>query len=69
MSEGHSIELMDGDTAHVPVTWVLAVIEKLKVVCGKDAREKHGGKAFLLSVLGIQSTGKSTLYYHVWSSF
>ncbi|XP_065917959.1 interferon-induced very large GTPase 1-like isoform X2 [Dysidea avara] len=61
MGEGHALELMDGDVSHVPVTWVLAVIEELKVVCGKDAREKHGGKVFILSVLGIQSTGKSTL--------
>ena len=61
MSEGHALELMDGDASHVPVTWVLAVIEKLKMVCGKNAREKHGGKVFVLSVLGIQSTGKSTL--------
>ena len=61
MGEGHALELMDGDASHVPVTWVLAVIEKLKEVCGKDAREKHGGKVFVLSVLGIQSTGKSTL--------
>jgi len=61
MAEGHALELMDGDASHVPVSWVLAVIEKLKEVCGKDSREKHGGKVFVLSVLGIQSTGKSTL--------
>ena len=59
---------LDGDASHVPVTWVLAVIEKLKVVCGKDAREKNRGES-VCSVLGIQSTGKSTLYYHVWSPF
>ena len=61
MAEGHALELMDGDASHVPVSWVLAVIEKLKVVCGKDARQPHGGKVFVLSVLGIQSSGKSTL--------
>ena len=67
MSEGHALELMDGDASHMPVSWVLAVIEKLKVVCGKDAREKNHGES-VCSVLGIQSTGKSTLYYHVRSS-
>ena len=61
MEEGHALELMDGDASHVPTLWVLAVIEKLKAVCGKNAREKNGGKIFVLSVLGIQSTGKSTL--------
>ena len=61
MDEGHALELMDGDASHVPTLWVLAVIERLKAVCGKDAREKNGGKMFILSVLGIQSTGKSTL--------
>ena len=65
MSENHALKLMDGDASHVPVTWVLAVTEKLKVVFGKDARKKNGGKMFVLSVLGIQSKGKSTLYYHV----
>ena len=57
----HALELMDGDASHVPALWVMAVIEKLKVVCGKNAREKNGGKTFILSILGIQSTGKSTL--------
>ena len=61
MDEGNALELMDGDASHVPTLWVLAVIEKLKAVCGKNAREKNGGKIFVLSVLGIQSTGKSTL--------
>ena len=61
MHEGHALELMDGDASHVPKLWVLAVIEKLKAVCGKYAREKNGGKMFVLSVLGIQSSGKSTL--------
>ena len=61
MDEGHALELMDGDASHVPTLWVLAVIEKLKAVCGKNAREKNGGKIFVLSILGVQSTGKSTL--------
>ena len=55
MSEGYPVELMDGDAAHVPITWVSAVIGKLK--------EKNTEKQsiFVISVLGIQSTGKSTL--------
>ena len=61
MDEGNALELMDGDASHVPTLWVLAVIEKLKAVCGKNAREKNGGKIFVFSILGVQSTGKSTL--------
>ena len=55
MGEGYPVELMDGDAAHVPITWALAVINKLK--------DKHllNQKIFVISVLGIQSTGKSTL--------
>ena len=55
MSEGYPVELMDGDAAHVPITWVLAVIGMLK----EQNLEKQS--IFVISVLGIQSTGKSTL--------
>ena len=55
MSEGYPVELMDGDAAHVPITWVLAVIGNLK----EQNMEKR--RIFVISVLGIQSTGKSTL--------
>ena len=61
MSEGHALELMDGDASHVPILWVLAVLERLKGICDKNSRDKSGGKIFVLSVLGIQSSGKSTL--------
>ncbi|CAC5400121.1 unnamed protein product [Mytilus coruscus] len=45
---------MDGDTANVPLLWVKAVLKTL--------RESIGDKKLLaLSVLGIQSSGKSTL--------
>ena len=55
MEDGFPVELMDGDAAHVPKSWILAVIQQLK--------EKHvqSSKIFVISVLGIQSTGKSTL--------
>ncbi|CAC5400124.1 unnamed protein product [Mytilus coruscus] len=51
---GHPFEVMDGDTANVPLLWVKAVL--------KELRENIGDKKLLgLSVLGIQSSGKSTL--------
>ena len=55
MEEGYPVELMDGDASHVPKSWVLAVIKKLK------KKYDQRSKIFVISVLGIQSTGKSTL--------
>ncbi|XP_075779322.1 interferon-induced very large GTPase 1-like [Pelodiscus sinensis] len=54
MVSGYPIELLDGDTSYVPLKWIGAIFDKLI--------EKLGDKkVFVLSVLGIQSTGKSTL--------
>ncbi|KAM9239940.1 interferon-induced very large GTPase 1-like [Leptosomus discolor] len=54
MVSGYPVELMDGDASYVPLQWVGAIFDKLI--------EKLGDKrVFVLSVLGIQSTGKSTL--------
>ncbi|XP_059583852.1 interferon-induced very large GTPase 1 [Alligator mississippiensis] len=54
MVSGYPIELMDGDASYVPLKWVRAVFDRVI--------EKLGDKkVFVLSVLGIQSTGKSTL--------
>ncbi|XP_071948942.1 interferon-induced very large GTPase 1-like [Antedon mediterranea] len=51
---GYPIELMDGDAAHAPLTWIEAVFNSLKDQIGNK-------KLFVLSVLGIQSSGKSTM--------
>ena len=52
--DGYPLELMDGDAAHVPMRWVTAVLQEVK--------EKLNNPLILvLSILGIQSTGKSTL--------
>ncbi|XP_005372073.1 interferon-induced very large GTPase 1-like [Microtus ochrogaster] len=54
MVAGVPIELMDGDASYVPLKWVAAVFDKIS--------EKVGDKRlFVLSVLGLQSSGKSTL--------
>ncbi|XP_054581503.1 interferon-induced very large GTPase 1-like [Eptesicus fuscus] len=54
MISGVPIELMDGDASYVPVKWVGAVFDKVS--------EKLGNKRlFVLSILGLQSSGKSTL--------
>ncbi|XP_039916566.1 interferon-induced very large GTPase 1-like [Hirundo rustica] len=51
---GYPMELMDGDASYLPLQWVGAIFDSLI--------ERLGDKrVFVLSVLGIQSTGKSTL--------
>ncbi|XP_062843463.1 interferon-induced very large GTPase 1-like [Trichomycterus rosablanca] len=54
IKSGLPMELMDGDAAHVPLIWVLAVLDELIKKLGDQ-------RVFVLSVLGIQSTGKSTM--------
>ena len=52
--DGYPVELMDGDVAHVPLQWVSAVI--------KEAVEMlNDPNVYVISVLGLQSTGKSTM--------
>ena len=54
MISGVPTELVDGDASYVPLRWVAAVFDKVS--------EKLGDKkVFVLSVLGLQSSGKSTL--------
>ncbi|KAL0198946.1 hypothetical protein M9458_007486, partial [Cirrhinus mrigala] len=54
MISGFPLELMDGDAAHVPVIWISAVLDELKLKLGDQ-------RVFVLSVLGLQSSGKSTM--------
>ncbi|XP_050958697.1 interferon-induced very large GTPase 1-like [Labeo rohita] len=55
MISGFPMELMDGDAAHVPLTWITAVLDELVKTLGEQT------KIFVLSILGIQSSGKSTM--------
>ncbi|XP_071816290.1 uncharacterized protein [Apostichopus japonicus] len=51
---GHSMEIFDGDACHVPIKWVKGVL--------KAVQEKIGdASVYVISVIGIQSSGKSTL--------
>ncbi|XP_067284820.1 interferon-induced very large GTPase 1-like [Pseudorasbora parva] len=54
MISGSPLELMDGDAAHVPLVWISAVLDKLIQKLGDQ-------RVFVLSVLGLQSSGKSTM--------
>ena len=54
LAEGYPLELMDGDAAHVPMQWVSAVLNEVVNILNDP-------KVYVLSVLGLQSSGKSTL--------
>ena len=54
LASGYPLELMDGDASHLPLHWVMAVLDKLSELL-------QNARLFVLSVLGIQSSGKSTL--------
>ncbi|XP_069100310.1 up-regulator of cell proliferation-like [Pleurodeles waltl] len=53
--EGFPLELIDGDASNIPLTWVTDVLAELE--------KKHGDqrRMVVITVLGVQSTGKSTL--------
>ena len=51
---GMPLEIVDGDASHIPLVWVTAVFNELTKLLNNP-------RIFVLSVLGIQSTGKSTL--------
>ena len=52
--DGYPLEVMDGDVMHVPLKWIKAVLTDVN-------RKLNDPKMFVLSVLGIQSSGKSTM--------
>ncbi|XP_028994235.2 up-regulator of cell proliferation-like [Betta splendens] len=53
--DGHPLELLDGDASNIPETWVTDVLMELHNRVGGMSR------LLVLTVLGVQSTGKSTL--------
>ncbi|XP_044870457.1 up-regulator of cell proliferation-like [Mauremys mutica] len=55
MLSGFALEIIDGDASHVPLQWVTGVLTELHAKLGGRSR------LLVLSVLGVQSTGKSTL--------
>ena len=54
LNDGYPFELMDGDASHIPMKWISDILQQL-------ARHHKRKQIFVISVLGIQSTGKSTL--------
>ncbi|XP_038657085.1 interferon-induced very large GTPase 1-like [Scyliorhinus canicula] len=60
--EGFPLELMDGDVSNIPVQWVSSVLEEV------DRKVGPRSSLFVISVLGVQSTGKSTLLNTMFGS-
>ncbi|XP_029942009.1 interferon-induced very large GTPase 1-like [Salarias fasciatus] len=53
--DGLPLELVDGDASNIPLSWVSDVLSQLNVLVGSKNR------ILVVTVLGVQSTGKSTL--------
>ncbi|OQR82191.1 hypothetical protein THRCLA_11062 [Thraustotheca clavata] len=59
LCDGFPIELMDGDAAMVNMIWIKAILNNLGVNLPK-------AKVFVLSIMGVQSSGKSTLLNYMF---
>ncbi|KAJ8336682.1 hypothetical protein SKAU_G00379020 [Synaphobranchus kaupii] len=55
LQEGFPLELVDGDASNIPLQWVTQVLREL------HHQTQHECKIRVVTVLGVQSTGKSTL--------
>ncbi|XP_072273039.1 interferon-induced very large GTPase 1-like [Pyxicephalus adspersus] len=53
--DGFPLELIDGDASNIPLKWITDVLTELDSKTGGRCRMK------VITVLGVQSTGKSTL--------
>ncbi|KAJ8041487.1 Hyalin [Holothuria leucospilota] len=51
---GHPLEIFDGDACNVPTEWVKGIFSALRELIGN-------ARVYVISVIGIQSSGKSTL--------
>ena len=54
LMSGQSLEMIDGDASYLPVKWISAVFNEMQNIC-KPAN------LYTISIVGVQSTGKSTL--------
>ena len=61
LMKGVSLELMDGDGLFVPTGWLEEVLKSLEKCFQKFFGVRESPKMFVLTVLGNQGTGKSTL--------
>lgn len=54
LCQGMALEIMDGDTGRVPITWVTHVLRDVIELLNDET-------IFVLGIIGVQSSGKSTL--------
>ncbi|CAF3723286.1 unnamed protein product [Rotaria sp. Silwood1] len=59
--DGFSLELLDGDAGMLEQSWFNAVFKELNTILTKKDKDKGPCRIFVLSVMGVQSSGKSTL--------
>ncbi|XP_035621602.1 interferon-induced very large GTPase 1-like isoform X2 [Oncorhynchus keta] len=55
MLDGFPLELMDGDASNIPMKWISDVLQELHFLTMSNSKIR------VVSVLGVQSSGKSTL--------
>ncbi|XP_040211496.1 up-regulator of cell proliferation-like [Rana temporaria] len=55
LMDGFPLELIDGDASNIPIQWITDVLTELDIKTGKKCKMR------VITVLGVQSTGKSTL--------
>ncbi|CAB1326942.1 unnamed protein product [Coregonus sp. 'balchen'] len=53
--DGSPVELVDGDASNIPLKWISAVLTQLHTLVQSNSKIR------VVTVLGVQSTGKSTL--------
>ncbi|XP_070971803.1 up-regulator of cell proliferation-like [Oncorhynchus clarkii lewisi] len=53
--DGFPIELVDGDASNIPLKWISAVLTQIHTLVDSNSKIR------VVTVLGVQSTGKSTL--------
>ena len=66
LHDGFILELLDGNAAHMPIKWISAVLKSLAELLKGEG--KNDPQIYVMSVLGIQSTGKSTLLNTVFGT-
>ena len=59
LCDGFPLEILDGDASHIPQKWISAVLSSLSTIL----RGRHGSNpsVYIISVLGVQNTEKTTL--------
>ncbi|XP_071810778.1 interferon-induced very large GTPase 1-like [Apostichopus japonicus] len=50
---GYPLELLDGETVYIPIDWISGILKNLD-------KTLNNPRIFVLSIIGIQSSGKST---------